>query len=225
MNSILVQSTASIHEGFFIDKEDSKWTIPDDFGISVYKGNEQIDTLSMRVPNVDSMPNIFSQIPYQLLPEYDYAYRYDDKTFLVKRLLGRRQYNPSIITENSILLVEMLSEIDSLLKNEYDWDEIDYRKPTLKDISHAKSILTEFVFVTTIGYEGYSLTKPYISNSEDGGAKIEWHLDKRSLYLRIGSLESVATMIEDKPDGTTTIDDKPFLQKSYLSLWEWIING
>ena len=123
------------------------------------------------------------------------------------------------IDEN--MMSTILSEIDDILKNEYDWDEIDYRKPTLKDISQAKSILTEFV--TTISYEGYSLIKPYISNSENGGAKIEWHLDKRSLYLRIGSLESIATMIEDKSDGTT-IDDKPFLQKSYLSLWEWVIN-
>ena len=123
---------------------------------------------------------------------------------------------------NHILLEEMLSEIDDLLKNEYDWDEIDYIKPTPEDINYAKSVLTDFVF--TIGYEGYLLKKPYISNSEDGGAKIEWHSDKRSLYLRINRLESVITQIWDGPD-ITNVGDKPFLQQDYLSLWKWISNG
>ncbi len=123
---------------------------------------------------------------------------------------------------NHILLEQMLSEIDDLLKNEYDWDEIDYIKPTPEDINYAKSVLTDFVF--TIGYEGYLLKKPYISNSEDGGAKIEWHSDKRSLYLRINRLESVITQIWDGPD-ITNVGDKPFLQQDYLSLWKWISNG
>ena len=140
--------------------------------------------------------------------------------------LGLRYLKPypnyRLVRDNATLLVEMLSEIDSILKNEYDWDEIDYRKPMPEDINHAKIVLTEFV--TIIGCEGYLLTKPYISNSEDGGAKIEWHLDKRSLYLRIDRLESVATTMEDNPNGTTVIDDKPLLPQSYLSLWKWIIN-
>ena len=130
--------------------------------------------------------------------------------------------NYRLIRDNSTLLVEMLSEIDSLLENEYDWDEIDYRKSTHEDINYAKIILTEFVNV--ISYGGKVLTKPYISNSEDGGAKIEWHSGERSLYLRINCFESIATTMEDNPDGTTTILDKPFSPQSYLSLWKWIIN-
>ena len=130
--------------------------------------------------------------------------------------------NYTLIRDNSTLLVEMLSEIENLLENEYDWDEIDYREPTHEDINYAKVILTEFVNI--ISCEGYLLTKPYISNSEDGGAKLEWHSDKRSLYLRIDRLESEATTMEDNPDRTTTIVDKPFSPQSYLSLWKWIIN-
>ena len=140
--------------------------------------------------------------------------------------LGLRHLKPypnsAVLDKNSTLLREMLSEIDGLLTNEYDWDEIDYRKPTLEDINFAKDTLIKFV--TVIGYyEEYSLTKPYISNSEDGGAKIEWHSDnsKRSLYLRIACHESVATKIWDESD-ETNIDNEPFLQENYLSLWKWI---
>ena len=131
--------------------------------------------------------------------------------------------NSTVLENNSTLLREMLSEIDGLLMIEYDWDEIDYRKPTLEDINVAKDTLIKFVTVIG-GCEGYLLTKPYISNSEDGGAKLEWHSGERSLYLRIDHLESVATKIVDTPDGTTTIDDTPFLQQSYLPLWKWLIN-
>ena len=127
----------------------------------------------------------------------------------------------AVLDSNSTLLREMLSEIDALLTNEYDWDEIDYRKPTLEDINFAKDTLIKFV--TVIGWERCLLTKPYISNSEDGGAKIEWHSDnnKRSLYLRITCHESVATKIWDESD-ETNIDNEPFLQENYLSLWKWI---
>lgn len=127
----------------------------------------------------------------------------------------------AVLDSNSTLLREMLSEIDVLLTNEYDWDEIDYRKPTVEDINFAKDTLIKFV--TVIGGEGCLLTKPYISNSEDGGAKIEWHSDnsKRSLYLRITCHESVATKIWDESD-ETNIADESFSQENYLSLWKWI---
>lgn len=131
--------------------------------------------------------------------------------------------NSIVLDANSTLLREMISAIDGLLTNEYDWDAIDYRKPTLEDINFAKDTLIKFVTVLG-GCEGYLLTKPYISNSEDGGAKLEWHSGERSLYLRINRPEPVATTIVDNPDGTTTIDRKPFLQQSYLSLWKWLIN-
>lgn len=130
--------------------------------------------------------------------------------------------NSTVLDKNSTLLREMLSEIDDLLKNEYDWDAMDYREPTREDINFAMDTLIKFVQV--IGCcEGYLLTKPYISNSEDGGAKLEWHSGERSLYLRIDRPEPVATTIVDNPDGTTTIEDIPFQQDFYLSLWKWII--
>ena len=147
-------------------------------------------------------------------------YRHKDSHL---RLLFLKPYpKTTVLANNSTLLIEMLSEIDNLLKNEYDWDEIDYRKPTPEDIDRAKLVLTEFVFI--MNYGEYSLQKPHISNSEDGGAKIEWHSDKRSLYLRIDRLESIATKIQDEPDGTTTVDTKSFRQQDYLSLWKWISN-
>lgn len=127
-----------------------------------------------------------------------------------------------VLEGNSTLLTEMLSKIDSLLENKYDWDDIDYKHPTLEDMKSAKVTLTKFVKVIT--YSGHSLTEPDIFNSEDGGATIEWHLDNRSLYLRLDCSKSVATKIEDEDSETTTIVDMPFEQKSYLPLWKWIIN-
>ena len=122
---------------------------------------------------------------------------------------------------NHILLKEMLSEIDDILKNEYDWDEIDYIKPTPEDINYAKSVLTDFVF--TISYEGYSLKKPYISNFEEGGASIKWKIGDRTLYLEIGQNDSVVSKVWRK-SGKTLAKERPLLKKDYLRLWKWIIN-
>ena len=122
---------------------------------------------------------------------------------------------------NHILLEQMLSEIDDLLKNEYDWDEIDYRKPTPEDINRSKDVLTEFVSI--IDSEGYSLEKPYISNFEEGGATIEWDTDERSLHLEITQHNSVITKMWDEPD-RAVIDTKLLLKEDYLLLWKWIIN-
>ena len=121
---------------------------------------------------------------------------------------------------NYILLEEMLSEIDSLLKNEYDWDEIDYGKPTLEDISRAKSVLIDFVFTIN---EGYLLKKPYISNFEEGGASIKWKIGDRTLYLEIAQNDSVVSKVW-RESGKTLAKERPLLKKDYLRLWKWIIN-
>lgn len=133
-----------------------------------------------------------------------------------------KQPNELIISaKNDILLQEMLSEIESLLDNEYDWDEIDYKKPTAEDINRAKSVLIDFV--STINSEGYSVKKPYISNSENGGANIEWDTDERSLYMEITQHDSVITKIWDEPD-RSVIDTELLQKENYLPLWKWIIN-
>ena len=119
------------------------------------------------------------------------------------------------------LLQEMLSEIDSLLKNEYDWDEIDYRKPTSEDIDHAKFVLTEFV--STISSNGYSLKKPYISNFEEGGASIKWKIEDRTLYLEIGQNESIVSKVW-RESGKPRAIERPLHKKDYIRLWKWIIN-
>ena len=121
---------------------------------------------------------------------------------------------------NYILLEKMLSEIDSLLKNEYDWDEIDYRKPTLEDISRAKSVLIDFVFTIN---EEYLLKKPYISNFEEGGASIKWKIGDRTLYLEIAQNDSVVSKVW-RESGKTLAKERPLLKKDYLRLWKWIIN-
>ena len=115
----------------------------------------------------------------------------------------------------------MLSEIDNLLKNEYDWDEIDYIKPTPEDINYAKSVLTDFVF--TISYEGYTLKKPYISNFEEGGASIKWKIGDRTLYLEIGQNVSIFSKVWRESGKPHTID-RPLFKKDYLLLWKWVIN-
>lgn len=140
--------------------------------------------------------------------------------------LGLRYLKPypdyTLVSDNSTLLVEMLSEIDSILKNEYDWDEIDYRKPTPEDINYAKIILTEFV--TIVGCDGYLLTKPYISNFEEGGASIKWKIGDRTLYLEIGQNISIYTKVWRESNKACSIE-RPLFQTDYLQLWEWIINA
>ena len=150
------------------------------------------------------------------LREFNYEYKYKDSN---SRLLFAFKRRAEVSVNNYILLQEMLSEIESLLKNEYNWDEIGYRKPTPEDITRAKSVLREFV--STIGYEGYFLKKPYISNSENGGATIEWDTDERSLHLEITQHNSVITKMWDEPD-RSVIDTKPLLKEDYLLLWKWI---
>ena len=119
------------------------------------------------------------------------------------------------------LLQQILSEIDNLLKNEYDWDEIGYRKPTPEDIDHAKFVLREFV--STISSKGYVLKKPYISHFEEGGASIKWKIGDRTLYLEIGQNDSVFSKIW-KEFGNLRAIERPLLKKDYLRLWKWIIN-
>ena len=119
------------------------------------------------------------------------------------------------------LLQQILSEIDNPLKNEYDWDEIGYRKPTPEDIDHAKFVLREFV--STIISKGYTLKKPCISHFEEGGASIKWKIGDRTLYLEIGQNDSVFSKIW-KEFGNLRAIERPLLKKDYLRLWKWIIN-
>ena len=130
--------------------------------------------------------------------------------------------NYTVVSSNSTLLVEMLSEIDSLLRNEYDWDEIDYIKPTPQDIVCAKIILTEFV--TVVGNSGYLLRKPYISNFEEGGASMKWKIGDRTLYLEVGQNISIYTKTW-KESGKRCSIEKPLFQRDYIQLWEWVIDA
>ena len=128
-----------------------------------------------------------------------------------------------ILDNNSLLLREIISKIDNLLLNEYDWEYMDYEKPSIEHINFAKDTIIKFFKVVGC-YGEQLLNEPYISNSENGGAKIEWHLGERSLYLRIDCIDQIATKIHDKLDGTTIIEDEPFVEQSYLSLWKWVNN-
>ena len=199
MNTMLVQNSVStaVDENF----HNRDFPIPN-------TENSKSPELHFRNENTGTENRQLSEFPpFQRIPLREFNYHYEHKDTNSRLMLGFKQYRRAEASiNNHILLGEMLSEIDSLLKNEYDWDEIDYRKPTFEDISRAKSVLIDFVF--TISYDGYSLKKPYISNSEDGGAKFEWHLDERSLYIRIDRLKSVVTQMRDESD-KTIIDTKP----------------
>ena len=150
MNSMLVQNSVStvIHEDFL----EHSLSIP-------AKENSQRINPAFRNENTGTEIKQLSQpltVHGMPLREFNYDHTYKDSNS--RLLFGFKQYRRAIVSVNNyILLEEMLSEIDSLLKNEYDWNEIDYRKPTLEDISRAKSVLIDFVF--TIGYEGYLLKK------------------------------------------------------------------
>lgn len=127
---------------------------------------------------------------------------------------------PITIAKNRILLQEMLSEIASLLDNEYDWDEIDYQKPTPEDIKRSKDVLTEFVSI--IDSEGYSLKRPHISNFEEGGASIKWKIGERTLYLEITQNESGFSKVW-RESGKRLGIERPLFKRDYLRLWKWVI--
>ncbi len=133
-----------------------------------------------------------------------------------------KQPNDIIISaKNDIILREMLSEIESLLDNEYEWDEIDYQKPTPEDIKRSKDVLTEFVSI--IDTEGYALKKAHISNFEEGGASIKWKIEERTLYLEITQDESSFSKVW-RESGKRLGIERPLLKKDYLQLWKWLIN-
>ena len=213
--------STKIHENFFTDplstanKEYRK-------SPKINFNNEQSNLGRLLQSNAFPIPAVVSIVPDRLLSEYHYTYRYKNKDFVVRHLFTLKRPNESIISaENRILLQGMLSEIDDLLKNEYDWDEIDYIKPTPEDINYAKSVLRDFVF--TISSEGYSLKKPYISNFEEGGASIKWKIGDRTLYLEIGQNVSIFSKVWRESGKLYTID-RGLLKKDYLLLWKWVIN-
>lgn len=182
--------------------------------------NEQPELKSLLQSNPFPIPSFVDTVPDLPPHEFHYNYRYENKGFVVKRLL--KQPNELIISaKDRILLQEMLSEIESLLENEYEWDEIDYRKPTPEDISRAKSVLIDFV--STISRKGYLLKKPYISNFEEGGASVKWKIGDRTLYLEIGQNVSIFSQVW-RESGKPRAIEKPLLKKDYLRLWKWVIN-
>ena len=185
--------------------------------------SESLSYTAIRQSNAFSMPAVVVIVPADPpLPEYQYNYRHNDKDFVVRRLFTFKQPNEfTISAKNHILLQEMLSEIESLLKNEYDWDEIDYRKPTPEDINRSKDVLTGFVSI--IDSEGYLLEKPHISNFEEGGASIKWKIGDRTLYLEIAQSDSFVSKVW-KESGKTLAKERPLFKKDYLRLWKWIIN-
>ena len=182
---------------------------------------ESLSHTAIRQSNTFSISVIANRVLGLPQPEYHYNYRYENTSVVVMRLFVEQSNEFTISAENDILLQGMLSEIDDLLKNEYDWDEIDYIKPTPEDIDYAKFVLREFVF--TISSKGYSLKKPYISNFEEGGASIKWKIGDRTLYLEIGENISVFSKVWRESDGTRVIE-RPLSNTDYLQLWNWIID-
>lgn len=181
---------------------------------------ESLSHTAIRQSNAFSIPVIVSIVPGLPLSKYNnYSYKY--KSFVI-RYLFVEQSNESIISaKNDILLQEMLSEIENLLDNEYDWDEIDYQKSTPEDIKRSKDVLTEFVSI--IDSEGYSLKKPHISNFEEGGASIKWKIGERTLYLEITENESGFSKVW-RESGKRLGIERPLLKRDYLRLWKWVIN-
>ena len=116
---------------------------------------------------------------------------------------------------------DALDQIEKLLASEYDWEYIDYLPPEKRHLDFAKGILSQFV--STLTHKSYIVKRPYVSNSPQGGAKLEWHADKRSLYLELNCHSPTYTKITDNPNGTTTIDSQDLIPtpETYLSLWKW----
>ena len=125
---------------------------------------------------------------------------------------------------NESLYQEIVGQIDKLMTNEYDWDDIGYEKPYKIDIDYAKRVMLDFVAnIDLAGYSLDSLAAPFISNSEFGGATIEWRESERSLYLDIKHQNSSYTKVWK--EGKNTIVRTDELHKSeYVNVWKWIIN-
>ena len=116
---------------------------------------------------------------------------------------------------------QYLIEIDNLLENEYDWDDIGYIKPTPEAIDNAKSVFVGFAY--SVADAGHTLTQPYISNFEEGGASIKWKIGDRTLYIEIGQDISICTKVY-KLDGKFVANEDVLIKEDYVSLWEWLIN-
>lgn len=181
---------------------------------------ESLAYTAIRQSNIIFIQGIVSRVSGLPLHEYHYSYRYENRDFVVRRLF-KQPNEPIISAKNDIILGEMLSDTESLLDNEYEWDEIDYRKPTPEDIKRSKDVLTEFVSI--IASEGYSLKKPHISNFEEGGASIKWKIEERTLYLEITQSESSFSKVW-RESGKRLGLERPLLKKDYLRLWKWLIN-
>ena len=125
---------------------------------------------------------------------------------------------------NKIIFKKVSDQIDELLTNEYDWDEIGYEKPRPKDIDYAKRIMSDFIAsISSAGYSLDSLEAPFISNSEYGGATIEWRESEKSLYFDIKHQSAKWTKVW-KEDKRTIVRTNKLRKTDYVQVWEWIID-
>ena len=115
-----------------------------------------------------------------------------------------------------------IKEIDTLLLNDYAWEEIGYLKPTKKDIERSKVIYT--LFHTVIEQAGYTIKKPYVSSYEEGGASLAWYSDNKTLYLEINKDHTIATKLWDDDD-KTYVTDEYIETKDFVNVWEWYLDN
>jgi len=123
---------------------------------------------------------------------------------------------------NNYLYETILSKIDELMDNDYDWSEIGYEKPTIKNIDYAKSYISEFII--TMCLQGYKIFIPQISNSENGGATLKWSKGDKILYFDILYKDNKYTKVWDDKD-KTFVETKKLVKKMHAKIWEWLINN
>jgi len=102
------------------------------------------------------------------------------------------------------------------------WDEYGSKRPNRLSLDHALSLVEDLL--KSVILAGYLWLTPFISSDEDGHITIEWYKGKHELHIEVR--ENEAEYIKVWGANIESEMHVDFLSKdSYLTLWEWLLNG
>jgi len=133
--------------------------------------------------------------------------------------IGQLNVLPVQITQHWPRISERFHTIH---QREDNWDEYDSKRPNSLSLSHALSLVKDLL--NSVSLAGYLWLTPFISSDEDGHITIEWYKGKHELHIEIR--ENEAEYIKVWGANIESEMHVDFLSKdSYLTLWEWLLNG
>ncbi len=147
-------------------------------------------------------------------PVYSKSEKTSASTFI-----GQLNVLPVQITQHWPRISERFHTIH---QREDNWDEYDSKRPNSLSLSHALSLVKDLL--NSVSLAGYLWLTPFISSDEDGHITIEWYKGKHELHIEVR--ENEAEYIKVWGANIESEMHVDFLSKdSYLTLWEWLLNG